>query len=336
MEPADIDFRYWTDGQKLPLPSWGKYYLRLGAAVAQSNDAHQSLITALAVPTRSFAAVLIATGVVISKAKAIDAKRQVSPEAHFDMLSTLPIGTSVILRRGEKTVKGLLLGARDIRNNGTKMIGVQTQNQKGGSLEEWLPVSSSPKIQVSTTAWTRLPADSEKAKDVRTSRSDFVSHVFQGADLWNFVTKSAFDCLILGNVRPLVQEVTETKLTVGPRGRETSGGTLQDILRVRRLHTNDDAFRSEIFPVNARNQTMPSEEMEPHLVIFDGALGFLKWRDNWAHCDRVVVLDRTEPRFTEAVQMINEEYLSRVKERDMGLSEPPPRSVELVAFTVAV
>ena len=46
----------------------------------------------------------------------------------------------------------------------------------------------------------------EKARDVNTSKSEFVAQVFQGADLWNFVTKSTLDCVILGSVRQLVQE----------------------------------------------------------------------------------------------------------------------------------
>ena len=336
MVHADIDFRYWTNGQKHPLPSWGKFYLQLGAAVAQEDNAQRGLVTALAVPTRSYAAVLVAAGAVISKAKTTDTKGQVSPAAHFEMLSSLPDGTAVVLRKGDKAVKGIFVGTKDVKNDGTAMIGVQTQSGKGGSLTEWLPVESSLKVQVSSRTWTRLPANLEKVGDVNTSRSEFIAQVFQGADLWNFVTKSTLDCVILGNVGPLVQEATATKLSVGSREQEVSAGTLRDILRIRKLYGNNkEAFRSDIFPVNVRDHAMPSETISPHLVVFDGAVSFLKWRHKWSHCNWVVILDRTEPRFTEAVQIVNEEYLSRISDCGLRLPQPPPLSVELVAFTVA-
>ena len=187
-----------------------------------------------------------------------------------------------------------------------------------------------------STTWTRLPANLEKVGDVNTSRSEFIAQVFQGADLWNFVTKSTLDCVILGNVGSLVQEATATKLSVGSRGQEVSAGTLRDILRIRKLYDNNkEAFRSDIFPVNVRDHAMPSETISPHLVVFDGAVSFLKWRHKWSHCNWVVILDRTEPRFTEAVQIVNEEYLSRISDCGLRLPQPPPLSVELVAFTVA-
>ena len=337
MVHANIDFRYWANGQQLPLPSWGKFYLQLGAAVAQENSPQVGLVTALAVPTRSHAAVLVAAGAVISKVKTTDTERQVSPAAHFDMLCSLPAGTAVVLHQGEKAYKGILVGCRDVKNDGTAMIGVQTQSEKGGSLTEWLPMESSLKVQLSSLTWTSLPANLEKAGVVNTSSSEFTAQVFQGPDLWTFVTNSTLDCVIIGSIGSLVQEATATKLSVGPQGLEASAGTgtLRDILRIRRLYNNNEAFRSDIFPVYTRDHSVLLEEITPHLVIFDGAVGFLKWRDNWSHCNWAVLLDRTEPRFSEAVQIVNEQYLSRISEKELTLSAALPPSVELVAFTVA-
>ena len=335
MAYTDIDFRYWINGRKQSLPTWGKFYLELGAAVAWENNAGRSLVTALAAPTRAYAAVLIAAGAVIAKAKTADSNLQLSSEDHFKMLSNLPNGTSVILRTGEKADKGKLVGTEGQGNDGTMMIGVQTQNKKGGSLKTWLPPESSLRIQVSPKTWTRLPASAAKARGVDINRSTFISRVFQGEDLWNFFTRSTLDCVILGTAGRLVREATETKLSVGSRGREQSAGSVGDILRIRRLHSEGEAFRSDVIPVNSKHNAKLSGEVVPHLVIFDGAVGFLKWRDDWSHCNWIIVLDRTEPRFEEAVQVVNEEYLSRIRDEKLGLSEPTPPSVDLVAFTVA-
>ena len=73
------------------------FYMQLGAAIAETESTQSNLVTALAAPTRSYAAVLIAAGTVMSKVKTIDTKPQDSPEAHFEMFRNLPFGTSVTL-----------------------------------------------------------------------------------------------------------------------------------------------------------------------------------------------------------------------------------------------
>ena len=329
-----IEFQYWADDRSLPLPSWGKFFMQLGAAVAEENNPQRSLVTALAVPTRSYAAVLVAAGAIMSMAKAIDRKSHALPRAHFKMLSSLPAGTSVILKKGGKKVKGTLVGVKDVMNDGTEMIGIQIQNKKGGLLTDWLPPKSSHKVQLSSKDWNQLPADVGKSVGVKTSKSEFIARIFEGPDLWNFITHSILDCVILGNVGTLEQEATTTRLSIGAQRRNAAVGTIQDILRLRRLSGTNEAFRSDIFPVNPRNNAMKSEEMTPHVVIFDGAAGFLKWRDKWSHCNWVIVLDRTEPRFAEAVQVVNAEYLNRISEEKLRLPDAPPVSVELISFTV--
>ena len=250
------------------------------------------------------------------------------------MLSSLPAGTSVILEKGGKKVKGILVGVKDAMNNGTEMIGIQIQNKKGGLLTDWLPPKSSHKVQLSSKDWSQLPADVGKSVGVKTSKSEFIARIFEGLDLWNFITHSVLDCVILGSVRTLEQEATTTRLSIGAKRRNAAVGTLQDILRLRRSAGTNESFRSDIFPVNPKNDAMKFEEVTPQVVVFDGASGFLKWRDNWSRCNWVIVLDRTEPRFAEAVQVVNEEFLGRISEKKLKLLDTPPVSVELVSFTV--
>ena len=331
---ANIDFRYWSNGQRFPLPSWAMFYMQLGAVIAETDHTQRNLVTALAVPTRSYAAVLLAAGAIVSKMKATDTNPQDSLEAHFEMFRNLPIGTSVTLPKFGKTVKGKFLGIRDKGIDGAEAIGVQIQKSKKGALTYWLPPESSLKVQIASKPWNQLPANPAKAADVSSSSSEFISLIFQGSDLRNFVTRSTLDCVILGSRKTILQEAKETKMSVGPRTLETSAGTLLDILRIRGLSSSNEAFRSDIFPVNPKNNAMESEEMIPHVAVFDGAVGFLKWRDIWSQSNWVVVLDRTEPRFEEAVQVINQEHFSRISDETLKLPAAPPVSVELVSFRV--
>ena len=335
MVHVDIDLRYWSNGLQYPLPEWGKFYLELGAAVAQANHSDQRLVTALAVPTRSQAAVLTAAGIVISRVNSAEENLQDSHSDHLEMLSGLPVGTSVTVRRGKKTDKGIWVGTRVNPNDGSKMAGVQTENGKSGALTVWIPESDSKRVQVSSIAWAKLPANSETARDKGASRSEFVSQIVQGMGLLKFAKESALDCIILGNVGLLVKEADGAKLSLGTQGHEESAGTLRDLLRVRRLFTKDESFRSDIFPVNKAENAKLSEQMTPHVVVFDGAVGFLKWRDNWPQSKWLVILDRTEPRFRDAVQVVNEEYLNRTSEEEFMPSSAAPSPVDIVAFTVA-
>ena len=179
MAQSDIDFRYWANGRRLPLPDWAKFHLQIGALIAESGSSKRNIVTALAVPTRNYAALLVAAGAIISKVKASDTRRRVSSAAHFEMLSSLPAGTSVLLRKGRKEVRGILVGIKDKNNDGTLMIGVQIQNRKGGSLTEWLPLNphqkskcpqelgpSSPLMPQNQQAQTR-PARNSFAKSLR-------------------------------------------------------------------------------------------------------------------------------------------------------------------------
>lgn len=331
------DFRYWSKGLQHPLPEWGKFYLALGAAFAQVNRSDQRLVTALAVPTRSHAAVLTAAGVLMSRVKRVDENLNASTADHFEMLSGLPSGTSVIVRRGKKTDKGVLVGTRVSPSDETRReVGVRTESRKSGGLTIWMPDRDSMKVQVSSIAWTRLPTNSEKSRDSATSRSDFVSQIFQGTELLQFATKSTLDCVIIGNVGLLARETKGLKLSVGSTTRKESAGTLQDLLRVRRLFSKDESFRSEIFSASMANHAKLSRQVTttPHVVIFDGAVAFLKWRDKWAETKWLVILDRTEPRFRDAVQVVNEEYLNRTNSEELRTARPTPSAVDLVAFSV--
>ena len=43
-------------------------------------------------------------------------------------------------------------------------------------------------------------------------------------------------------------------------------------------------------------------------VVYDGAVGFLKWGSMWEGRHQVAVLDRTEPYFQDAISAINERF----------------------------
>ena len=66
--------------------------------------------------------------------------------AHFAELCSLPAGTAVILSDPKKTLKGKLIGPREI--DGKPFIGVKLSDD--GKDTRWLPVEQSSRVTVST------------------------------------------------------------------------------------------------------------------------------------------------------------------------------------------
>lgn len=99
-------------------------------------------------------------------------------------------------------------------------------------------------------------------------------------------------------------------------------------LKIHRFHK--DSYNSEILPIRrAKPEFLNS--ITPHTVIFDGANAFLKSRDYWLKSHNIVLLDRTEPHFQEAVDVINQNYYSRFDDVSVkGIT--PPFGVEHIAY----
>ena len=72
-------------------------------------------------------------------------------------------------------------------------------------------------------------------------------------------------------------------------------------------------------------------------VVFDGALGFLKWGQMWHGRHQVVILDRTEPYFDDAISAINTRFSQNRTDGEVALpgSDAPPGG-EVLAFREAL
>jgi hypothetical protein len=106
-------------------------------------------------------------------------------------------------------------------------------------------------------------------------------------------------------------------------------GTLQDILKIRRFAGEGHTYRSEVMAVAA--EALP-EITSPYTTLFDGALSFLKWREAWRQTHWIVVLDRTEPHFAEAVNILNQEYVSDRLDAEVPILPRLPDGMDVLLF----
>lgn len=72
-------------------------------------------------------------------------------------------------------------------------------------------------------------------------------------------------------------------------------------------------------------------------VVYDGAAGFLKWGSLWREGHQMVVLDRTEPYFDDAISAINTRFSqnSIQGEDALPVTEAPPGG-EILSFREAI
>ena len=141
---------YCSNGETTrPVPHWASFYLALGSLVARRAGARTQCVVGLAIPTRAYAAVLTATGVVTTRSRM--PTRPVGAAEYFEWLCELPINTPVTVRRGNKIWKGLLRGYRT--SSSGDLIGVQQQS----NLVCWFPPRGSLNIQVTPENIGKLP-----------------------------------------------------------------------------------------------------------------------------------------------------------------------------------
>jgi hypothetical protein len=113
-------------------------------------------------------------------------------------------------------------------------------------------------------------------------------------------------------------------------------GQLQDVLRVNRFVTPQQSHRTALVPVGSEpsSDLISSVEMG---VVFDGAIGFLKWGAAWRRRHQVIVLDRTDPFFEDAIAAINARFSQNGMDDGCVMPEgdAPPGS-EILAFREAI
>ena len=144
-------------------------------------------------------------------------------------------------------------------------------------------------------------------------------------------------CTLVGKRNTLEHEIRHTPLAIHANGDQHAEGHLQDVLRVNRFVTEQQSYRSALVSVGSDSPTEDVVSKTEMGVVFDGASGFLKWGQLWNSCHQVVILDRTEPYFDDAISAINTRFSQRRIEGDAALpgSDAPPGG-EVIAFREAV
>ena len=124
-----------------------------------------------------------------------------------------------------------------------------------------------------------------------------------------FTSQSRMECAIVGSRVALENEIAETEVAVqGDSGLED--GNIGELLRVNRFGGLNQTYRTEVFSA-AAGPNGPLADVEPAVAVFDGAAGFLKWRDCWPRANWIVILSRADPQCRAAASEVDRLFVTR-------------------------
>lgn len=315
---------YQLDANRRALPAWASFWMDLGRAVGSWERPGHRLVVGVALPTRAYAASLIAAGIVEARSK-VDSGANAA--RHFKVLAEQQVNTPVRFREKDRVLNGLLAGVQTIE--GEPRIGVCVSNRSGGSLTHWVREADVLRISLHTGEIKRLP---KLQTGRRVIRSSFVRGFIPPERLLDFASRSDLECVIVGHVGVLRKEVEETPF-VAQVGSQLESGTLQELLRVRKFQSADAPFRTHVLRAGGGKPDALPPGISPRVTLFDGSDAFLKWHEYWRHTHWVVLLDQGEAMLREAASVLYDDFVQRrVGEPSLKLSSRPPLGVEMMVF----
>ena len=321
--------------QWVPLPAWGNFFIDIGSRVAFSKTGQNRLVVGLAVPTRTCAAALAALGVV--RARAVNPNKIIFKDK-FEQLCKLRKGTRVFFSNSPDSNEWSSAIYDGICNDyeqpriRIRVKPKEVRNKKQVPDTIYL-IRKEDLYKVRLAAGAAERIDPQGKFDRPIVIKEFLDGCIGGADALKLSTTTQLDCVILGRNSTLREEITKIPFAYRSAPSSFKEGVLQDVLRVRKFFTIEkQAYRLEVLPVDGHEPPKTAYELVAHVTIFDGAAGFIKWRDYYRNSHWIILLDRTEPRFQEAVYILNQEYIPPVDGEQIQGMPSIPVGVELVAY----
>jgi len=310
-EALGIDDR----GALRALPEWARYYLAIGRQTAEIERDESTVTTlGLVVPTRAYAAALVAVGHILSTAHLGD----LDPTRWFKQLTELPPGTAVTIRDGDRLRKAEFSGVRSIDGREYLVL-------KQGGETRHLPAQACLRVTPALTRRGTVQTGSISFHD-----RDFLAALMPALDPLDFVRRSNLHCVILGGVNEFRAEVLDATFAVRTESHAVLRGRLQAVLRVARLVGKLGQFRSELI---AGGERLPVHLGHPTVLIINGAEAYLRREQGQvaSEATRVVLIARSEKQADEATNALLAAYAQRAGESPR-LAPSSETGIDILAF----
>ena len=300
------------------LPGWAAWFIDLGAWTArQASDSSRTVVVAT-VPVAGYAAVFAALGAAAANF------RDRSPDdeiAHFEFLSSLPNGTRVEYRKAvgsNKLTQGSIIGPTERQVQGRSEPYIQLA---GGTLRPWWNCADITPVDEDATVFVHDRLLSKAPEFVRAC---------VGVDPATHALYSSLDCLIVGTKRSLEDEMSVNFVCDG------ASGTLQDALRCRTMLHPADRYRTDLRSASA-SVSDADRLIRPPLVVLDGPVAALNWRNSYPSVPSLTIIDRSAPSAEAARDAFLTDRASSLRDIEVDSELPAcPGGVELLIFEEAL
>lgn len=308
------------------IPQWVDYYINIGKSFYNNLPPTAKSRLVLTLPTRSYAGVFIAYGAILSSiTNKVDEK---TISAHFQKMKELEVGTSVIYRKKDRTYRGIYSGIEEIA--GEERIRITIQEKRAGSLTEMLNRKQSLSVQVATDKEYKLPKN-PKGKENKVSK--FLENGFGEYNYDRLLTLSQSQFYYIGRKKWVKDEIIDTEIAVyDSKKSKHIQGNLHELLRMKEFVGEQDSYQSHLLSTSASSHKFDFKNtISSTFTIFDGAMSYLRWREDFTHTHSILVLDRTEAQFENALIELNDEYiLSQKIDKDFPMDNRLiPKGIEM-------
>jgi hypothetical protein len=172
----------------------------------------------------------------------------------------------------------------------------------------------------------------EKERAVRAGVAGrFAERVVGGRWTPDLLLNPELHCILIGRINQLRHDLAKTPYRHIDADGKFEQGNLQDVVRVKRFLSANAAYKAGIHPDSSTRTPATASTKSTAVAVFDGARGYLKFRDYWWQCSQVILLDRAEPQFQFAVDTLNQSFVSR-RESSVSVGNSVPESIELMGY----
>lgn len=304
------------EGTEQPSPMWMDSWQMLGARMARTIAGYvptrfRKVVVAVATPTREYAAVMAALGMV-----RVSYRDRALPDAedNFHRLASLPPRTMVraVMSGGGKVEVGPVMG-RDARGNlrfGRKAL------------------RPSHCADITPAPWA--PHDYREQKYDVTYDAAFIRNMVPSAQPELFATEGRTACVVMG---PLGDLEEESKLLVARPGDDgVRPRPMYEILRPFDKY-KAQGWHSVICGTQSFDWPLPAAERGRRLLILDGAAAVNRWIGNIHDADIVLAfVHRSDSSAAAAAEAVLNQRRSALRLDLQDINWTPPPAVEAIAF----
>lgn len=287
------------------LPRWAQSLMDIGATVAARPVGEAPVVVALALPVRAYAAVLVGAGCVLAATRLRAAASKASDD--IARVRTLQPGVPVEFMRGDKLQAATFEGSA--ARSGETFFKVSYLDRDGGRVTHMVAEHEAWRISVRIDDQSNQHRQSGRRTAL--PHGTFLSAALGPAGFTQLSRHSSLECILVGRQNVLRAEAMEFSLAVHVSERKIAVAHLDDLLRVRRWIGKGGRYATDAVSAtgpSGRQKTNERQQPAPGVVVFDGAIGFLKWRHIWPDSAWIVLLDRTEPHCADGAAAVNALY----------------------------